>query len=217
MRPARPPVLVRGDVRARANTWRYGQREFVYRQFHFAAHRAWCHEIAELCAGQRLHRREDPDRQPGQGPFVPAAADRATVYCHGEATLPWLVFLRFLAVVAASGDVVGTGRRRLTCRPALAEIESGPRPHDRDPELPGPPRHEPAHRLADLRTDRTWTGCPRRAVVYWPLTLPVHRYRGRFAPPRRPPPAGPGRATMTLIVARPANEGTKRTTAASPW
>jgi hypothetical protein len=109
MRPARPPVLVRGDVRSRANTWRYGEREFVYRQFHFAAHRAWCHEIAELHVPDNdFIDVKIPDRQYGPGPFVPATADRANVYCHGEATVPWLVFLRFLAVVAASGDIVGT-------------------------------------------------------------------------------------------------------------
>jgi len=109
MRPARPPVAVRGDVRSRANTWRYGEREFVYRQFHFAAHRAWCHEIAELHVPDNdFIDVKIPDRQPGPGPFVPATADRANVYCHGEAALPWLVFLRFLAVVAASGHIVGT-------------------------------------------------------------------------------------------------------------
>jgi hypothetical protein len=69
----------------------------------------------------------------------------------------------------------------------------------------------------DLRTDRTRTGCPRRAVVYWPRRSPT-RTPVTATGSRRPADPRPLdlAAATDKKVARPADEGTKRTTAAFP-
>jgi len=48
------------------------------------------------------------------------------------------------------------------------------------------------------------TGCPRLVVVYWPCLAPCPAPDcDRFAPPRRPPPTGPGPRDTGWLSARP--------------
>jgi len=73
------------------------------------------------------------------------------------------------------------------------------------PRAPGPTSPTARHRVVyDLRTDERWTGCPSLAVVYWPPHAVSKPCPTTGAPhPCRPPPAGPGRCDVRLIVARP--------------
>ena len=73
------------------------------------------------------------------------------------------------------------------------------------PRAPGPTSPTARHRvLCDLRTDQRWAGCPSLAVVYWPPhAVPKPCPATGAHHPCRPPPAGPGRCDVRLIVARP--------------
>jgi hypothetical protein len=101
-------ATVRGNLRHTHNRWTYGAREFDCNSFHFAEHSSWCYEIAELFTpGNDFIDVRIPDLAPESAPFVPAPVDRVRLHCHGDGTLPWLVYRRFVQLVEASGDIVG--------------------------------------------------------------------------------------------------------------
>lgn len=87
------------------NVWRHEERTFEVNQFH--AGDAWSYELYEpdTPANDSLDVRI-PDLRPDTGPFTPAPADRVTLTMHGDWTIPWPVFHRFLTAVEDAGDII---------------------------------------------------------------------------------------------------------------
>jgi hypothetical protein len=97
---------------ATLNVWHHGDKQFEVNHFHFGDNDTWCYELYEVKSPVATNDYIDiqiPDIQPEGGPFVPDHADRVTLTIHGEWTVPWPVFRRFLAAVRAAGHIVGTG------------------------------------------------------------------------------------------------------------
>ncbi|MFV2013373.1 MULTISPECIES: hypothetical protein [unclassified Micromonospora] len=46
-----------------------------------------------------------PDASPDDGPFIPQPADQVTFTSHGELSIPWPVFRRYIDAINASGDI----------------------------------------------------------------------------------------------------------------
>jgi hypothetical protein len=90
------------------NAWQHDDRRYEVNQFHFGENDSWCYELYEVVPDPADNKYLDvqiPDTQP-DGPFMPAPSDRVTLTMHGDWTIPWPVFRRFLAALEASGDIV---------------------------------------------------------------------------------------------------------------
>jgi hypothetical protein len=91
------------------NVWSYCGKRFEVNSFHFSDRGAWCYELYEVTPDTSRNDYVEvqiPDANPDDGPFVPGHSDRVTLAVHGEWDIPWLVFRRFIEVIAASGDIV---------------------------------------------------------------------------------------------------------------
>ncbi|GAA3253363.1 hypothetical protein ACFO1B_45980 [Dactylosporangium siamense] len=105
------PVLTAADTALplTLNAWEHDGRRYEVNQFHFADNGSWCYELHEVVPDSTANHYIDvqiPDTQPDGGPFVPAPSDRVTLTMHGDWTIPWPVFDRFLAAIRAAGDIV---------------------------------------------------------------------------------------------------------------
>jgi hypothetical protein len=88
--------------------WHDGRR-FEANSFHLGDDGAWCYELYEVNAQAHSNDYIEvrvPDASPGSGPFIPEPAACVTLTAHGEWTLPWPVFQRFVDAIEASGDIV---------------------------------------------------------------------------------------------------------------
>ncbi|MEV4133517.1 hypothetical protein AB0J72_15265 [Dactylosporangium sp. NPDC049742] len=91
------------------NAWQHDDRRYEVNQFHFGDNDSWCYELYEVkpdAAGNDYIDVQIPDTQPENGPFVPGPADHVTLTMHGNWSIPWPVFRRFVDAVQASGDIV---------------------------------------------------------------------------------------------------------------
>ena len=100
---------VTGDLSLSLNSWCFESRTFEVNSFHDGRRDGWCYELYEVDPTNDSNDYVDvhiPDRQPADGPFVPAAARHVVLTGHGRPRFPWPVFRHFLDAIAASGDIV---------------------------------------------------------------------------------------------------------------
>lgn len=100
---------VTGDLSLSLNSWCFERRAFEVNSFHDGQRDGWCYELYEVDRTNDSNDYVDvhiPDRQPTDGPFVPAAARHVVLTGHGRPRFPWPVFRHFLDAIAASGDIV---------------------------------------------------------------------------------------------------------------
>lgn len=91
------------------NEWSHESRQFEVNTFHHGAVDSWCYELYEVKPADGSNDFIDvriPDASPESGPFVPVSADHVTLTMHGQWTVPWPVFRRFIDAIQASGDIV---------------------------------------------------------------------------------------------------------------
>jgi len=91
------------------NAWLYDVKRFEVNSFYYSDSDAWCYELYEVTPDTSRNDYVEvqiPDANANGGSFIPVPADRVTFTVHGEWNIPWLVFRRFIEVIAASGDIV---------------------------------------------------------------------------------------------------------------
>jgi hypothetical protein len=104
------------------NAWTFGTHRFEVNHFHNDD--SWCYELYEVDTDAAENNYIDvriPDASPDSGPFIPMPSDHVTLTMHGQWTLPWPVFQRFLDAIHAAGDIVE--------RLAVAPTNLGPHTH----------------------------------------------------------------------------------------
>ena len=102
-------MLFRSDEILSNNVWLYDGKRFEVNSFYYSDSDAWCYELYEVTPDTSRNDYVEvqiPDANPKGGPFIPVPADGATFAVHGEWNIPWLVFRRFIEVIAASGNIV---------------------------------------------------------------------------------------------------------------
>jgi len=104
------PPDVAADDRFRSNyVWCQEGKRYELNSFHFGERDAWCYELYEVNADASRNDYLEvtiPDAAPEGGSFVPEPVDRVMFTAHGEWTIPWPVFRRFIETVQSSGDIV---------------------------------------------------------------------------------------------------------------
>jgi hypothetical protein len=94
------------------NVWEHESRRFEVNTYHYGIEDSWCYELYEVKPDDSPNDYLAiliPDASPEAGPFIPMPIDQVTLEIHGDWTLPWPVFRRFLDAVRAAGDIVEAG------------------------------------------------------------------------------------------------------------
>jgi hypothetical protein len=96
-------VVAADPLSASHVVWTHEDASYDVNSFHHSDRDGWCYE---LCAPIRPDRNDFLDvlvpDVAGDGQFAPASADHVVLAVHGEWTVPWPIFRKFVEVVASA-------------------------------------------------------------------------------------------------------------------